>query len=179
MSEDSARSHIRDMVWGSVWGALALLLPMLFHPLGLGSHLMPMFAPLLLAALTLRPRTSLTLAVLIPPLSGFLTGMPPLLPPVAAMMSLEGLLMVSWLGFAFRRQRWNIYFCLAAAFILQRAARVLFILLAGAWMELPAGWLASAALVWGLPGAVLQTGLLPWAWREMGRKNLLSDDQAG
>ena len=153
-----------------------MLLPMLFHPLGLGTHLMPMFAPLILAGLTLHPRTSLTLAAAIPLLSGLFTGMPPLFPPMAAMMSVEGLLMISWLSVGFRRLDWNIYFCLAVAFVLQRVGRVLFILVVGNWFELPAGWLAAGALVWGLPGAALQMGLIPWVWKEMERKRIGSEE---
>ncbi len=161
MPAEPDRLYVRDLIWGGVWGALAVFLPLLLHPFGLGVHLMPMFLPLLIAALTLRPGTSLLLAVLVPLVSGAATGMPPLYPPVALLMLLEGAAMVLWL-YCFRR--WiggNIYLGLAAAFFLQRLVRVGFIFLARELVELPAGWLLVPALLWGLPGAALQTVAIP------------------
>ncbi len=155
------RLYLRDLIWGGLWGAMALFLPLLLHPFGLGVHLMPMFLPLLIAACSLRLSTALILAVVIPLLSGAATGMPPLYPPVALLMALEGAVMILWLAYSYRRRRWNPYLCLAAAFLLQRLVRVGFILLARELVDLPAGWLLLPALLWGLPGAALQTAVIP------------------
>ena len=155
------RLYLRDLIWGGLWGALALFLPLLLHPFGLGVHLMPMFLPLLIAACTLRLSTALILAVVIPLLSGAATGMPPLYPPVALLMVLEGTVMVLWLAGTYRRRRWNPYLCLAGAFLLQRLVRAGAILFLRELVELPAGWLLVPALLWGLPGAALQTAVIP------------------
>lgn len=161
MSAEPDRLYVRDLIWGGVWGALAIFLPLLLHPFGLGVHLMPMFLPLLIAALTLRLGTSLLLAVLVPLISGATTGMPPLYPPVALLMILEGGAMAVWLYYFSRRKKGNPYLGLAAAFLIQRLVRVGFILLARELVELPAGWLLVPALLWGLPGAALQTAVIP------------------
>jgi hypothetical protein len=161
MRAESDRLYLRDLIWGGLWGALALFLPLLFHPFGLGVHLMPMFLPLLIAAGTLRLSTALILAVVIPLLSGAATGMPPLYPPVAFLMVLEGAAMVLWTGVVYRRRGWNLYLCLVAAFVIQRLVRVGFIFLARELVEIPAGWLLVPALLWGLPGAALQTAVIP------------------
>ena len=150
------------MVWGGVWGALALFLPILFHPFGLGSHLMPMFLPLLIAGCTLHLRTSLILSVSIPLISAFFTGMPPLYPPIAIMMVLEALAMNLWLFWAYRKKGWNIYFVLITAFIIQRGVRVIFILIAKEVINIPSSWLLITVLFWGIPGVVIQTALIPW-----------------
>ena len=163
------------MIWGSVWGALALFLPMLLHPFGLGSHLMPMFAPLLIAALTLDLKVSLTLALTIPLISSLLTGMPPLFPPIALMMVLEAILMVIWIRATFQKFRWNIYPVLIGAFLVQRAARVIFIVAAAPLIDLPAGWLLGPVVIWGLPGAVIQAVLLPRVVRWLERGHYLAD----
>ena len=154
--------YIRDMVWGGVWGALALFLPILFHPFGLGSHLMPMFLPLLIVGCTLHLRTSLILSVSIPLISSLFTGMPPLYPPIAILMILEASAMNLWLFWAYRKKRWNIYFVLIAAFIIQRGVRVIFILAAQEFINLPGSWLLIPVLLWGLPGVAIQTALIPW-----------------
>jgi hypothetical protein len=154
--------YIRDMVWGGVWGALALFLPILFHPFGLGSHLMPMFLPLLIAGCTLHLRTSLILAVSIPLISSLFTGMPPLYPPIAILMILEALAMNLWLFWAYRKKRWNIYFALIAAFVIQRGVRIIFVMAAQEVITIPGSWLLIPVLLWGLPGVVIQTALIPW-----------------
>ena len=154
--------YIHDMVWGGVWGALALFLPVLFHPLGLGSHLMPMFLPLLIAGCTLHLRTALILSVSIPLISSLFTGMPPLYPPIAILMILEASAMNLWLFWAYRKKRWNIFFALIVAFLIQRVVRVIFILIAQQFIILPESWLMVWAVLWGLPGVVLQTALIPW-----------------
>jgi len=162
MKDHQKDLYIRDMIWGGVWGALALFLPLLFHPFGLGSHLMPMFLPLLIAGCTLHLRTILILSVSVPLISSVFTGMPPLYPPIAFMVILEVLTMNLWLFWAYRKNRWNIYFSLIIAFILQRGVRVVFILIAQEMINLPGSWLLIPALLWGLPGVVLQTALIPW-----------------
>jgi hypothetical protein len=154
--------YIRDMVWGGVWGALALFLPILFHPFGLGSHLMPMFLPLLIVGCTLHLRTGLILSVSIPLISSIFTGMPPLYPPIAILMILEASAMNLWLFWAYRKNRWNIFFALIVAFLIQRGVRIIFILIAQKFISLPGFWLLIPALLWGLPGAVIQTALIPW-----------------
>ena len=162
MNNPQQELYIRDMVWGGVWGALALFLPVLFHPLGLGSHLMPMFLPLLIAGCTLHLRTALILSVSIPLISSLFTGMPPLYPPIAILMILEASAMNLWLFWAYRKKRWNIFFALIVAFLIQRVVRVIFILIAQQFIILPESWLMVWAVLWGLPGVVLQTALIPW-----------------
>jgi hypothetical protein len=162
MYHQQKQLYIRDMVWGGVWGALALFLPILFHPFGLGSHLMPMFLPLLIVGCTLHLRTSLILSVSIPLISSLFTGMPPLYPPIAILMILEASAMNLWLFWAYRKNRWNIYFALIIAFIIQRGVRVVFVLVAQEVINIPGSWLLIPVLLWGLPGVVIQTALIPW-----------------
>lgn len=162
MKDKPNELYIRDMIWGGVWGALALFLPLLFHPFGLAALLMPLFLPLLIAGCTLHLRVSLVLALSIPLISSLFTGMPPLYPPVALLMVLEGLGMNLWLFLVYQKGRVNIYLSLAGAFLVQRAVRVIVILLAREVTPLPASWLLIPALLWGLPGAIIQVGIIPW-----------------
>jgi len=39
---------------------------------------------------------------------------------------------------------------------------VIFILAAQKFLDLPGSWLLIPVLLWGLPGVVIQTGLIPW-----------------
>ena len=161
------RRYIHDMIWGGVWGALGLLLPLLLHPFGLGSLLMPMFLPLLLAAATLRLQVSLILALAVPLISSLLTGMPPLFPPIVLMMMLEAFFMSLWLYWSYQKRSWNLIAVLILAFMVQRAVRVVFILALGRIIALPESWLIIPALIWGYPGALIQIGVIPWIIKEL------------
>ncbi|MDD2455264.1 MAG: methyltransferase domain-containing protein [Kiritimatiellae bacterium] len=79
----------RDLAYCAVFGAAALLLPTLFHALQLGRVFMPMYLPLVLLAFYVPPGPAALTALLIPALSGAVTGMPTLYPQSAPVMSLE------------------------------------------------------------------------------------------
>jgi len=154
------------MIWGGLWGALALILPLLLHPFGLGQYLMPMFLPLLIAGCTLNLRASLVLALTVPPLSSLLTGMPPLY-PVSLIMMVEGAMMVSWLFWSRRKKKHNIYFSLIVAFLLQRLAMLLYLFISPEVL--------LTALVFSLPGAAAQLIIIPWILKIMTEKGYLSE----
>jgi len=67
-----------------------------------------------------------------------------------------------WLFLVYQKGRVNIYLSLAGAFLVQRAVRVIVILLAREVIPIPASWLLIPALLWGLPGAIIQVGVIPW-----------------
>lgn len=156
---------VRDMIWGGVWGALALLLPLLLHPFGLGPYLMPMFLPLLIAGCTLYLRVSLVLALTVPLISSLLTGMPPLY-PVSFIMIVEGFLMISWLYWSYQKRKQNIYFSLIVSFLLQRGAMLLYLFIGREVLV--------TALIFSLPGVVAQLILIPWILKIMARQGYLS-----
>jgi len=83
----------RDLAYCGLFGAAALLLPVLFHLVHLGHIFMPMYLPLVTLAFFVRPGMSALTALVVPLLSGAVTGMPPFYPPVAPVMSVELALM--------------------------------------------------------------------------------------
>ncbi|MEW6082784.1 MAG: ECF transporter S component [Bacillota bacterium] len=81
--------RIRQLIWGALFVALALFLPMAFHAVGLGRIFLPMHIPVLMAGLLAGPSVGLTVGITSPILSAILTGMPPLMPPTAQVMLFE------------------------------------------------------------------------------------------
>ena len=69
--------------------ALGLTLPVVFHAVGLGSKFLPMLLPLLLNGFLSPLGWALFTGAVTPLTSALVTGMPPLYPPVAAVMSVE------------------------------------------------------------------------------------------
>ena len=85
----SRRPSPHDLAYCGVFGAAALLLPVLFHLVHLGRVLMPMYLPLVTLPFFVKPLPAAVTAAVAPVLSGAVTGMPPFYPPVAVMIAVE------------------------------------------------------------------------------------------
>jgi hypothetical protein len=83
----SASATAHQAALAGVLSALGIALPVLFHMVGLGRVFLPMHLPVLVAGLVLRPRIAWTVGMVVPLLSSFLTGMPPM--PLAILMAVE------------------------------------------------------------------------------------------
>ena len=67
----------RELAYCGLFGAAAMLLPVVFHLLKLGSMFMPMYLPLIALAFFVGPLPAALTSFMTPLLSGVLTGMPP------------------------------------------------------------------------------------------------------
>lgn len=152
----------RDLAYCAVFGAAALLLPTVFHAIQLGRVFMPMYLPLVLLAFYVPPGPAALTALLIPVLSGAVTGMPPFYPPVAPVMSLELALMAAVIGglrkAAPRLPSWA---ALAVTLALGRVTAAALSYAAAAVMGLPAGFVAGISLLSGWPGILLMMVVIP------------------
>lgn len=158
------KQHIRprEAAFAGVFGAAAMLLPVLFHMIQLGKVFMPMYLPLVALAFFVRPLTAATTACIVPLLSALLTGMPPLHPPVAVLMSVELALMASIIAAATSHfPRASPYLVLIPVLLLGRFAYVGLVYVVAQLMELPAAFLAGASLLSGWPGIVLMIVAIP------------------
>jgi len=152
----------RELAYCGLFGAAALLLPVLFHLMHLGHIFMPMYLPLVALAFFVPPKDSALTALLVPLLSGAVTGMPPFFPPVAPVMSVELALMAFLIGIfrvAFPRVPALITLILTLA--VGRIVNVVLLYAAAKIMSLPAGFAASISLLSGWPGLLLMTAVIP------------------
>ncbi len=152
----------RELAYCGVFGAAALLLPVLFHLLQLGRVFMPMYLPLVALAFYVRPLPAALTAALVPLLSALVTGMPPLFPPVALSMALELAAMAAAL--AAGRQLWPRLPSLALLIPVLLAGRGLSFALAYLFwwaMDLPAEVAAGISLLSGWPGLLLILVTIP------------------
>lgn len=152
----------RDLAYCGLFGAAALLLPVLFHMINLGHVFMPMYLPLVLLAFYVRPLPSALTALAVPLLSAGLTGMPPLFPPVAWCMALElagmALIISGW------HRRWprtNPWLILIPVLLAGRFFQAGLVYLCSLLLELPAGFLAGLSIVSGWPGILLMLLVIP------------------
>lgn len=155
------------MVISAAMGALALALPVAFHAVGLGSRFLPMLLPLLINGYLSRWPWAVATGLLIPWISAFATGMPPLFPPIAAIMSLEGAVLAAAAAAA---SRLPLPISAALAIAAGRATALAATYAAAAWLDLPPGFASLALLVQGLPGVVLQWIVTPLAVAALRRR---------
>ncbi len=163
--------------------ALAVTLPMGFHAAGIGRTFSPLFLPLLLNGFLVPPGWAVLTGAVSPIASGLMTGMPPFYPPVALIMTAEGAVLGGVAAWLFNWTRPSVWLPLGAAVVLGRCTSlVLTWQLAGAF-GLPQAFSATASLVQGLPGTILQCTVVPVVVRLLlKRRSLLlraeDDEQA-
>jgi hypothetical protein len=162
------------MIVSAAMGALALALPVAFHAVGLGSRFLPMLLPLLVNGYLSRWPWAVATGLLIPWISAFATGMPPLYPPIAAIMSAEAAVLA---GAAALTARLPLPLSVALAVAAGRATALAGAYAAAAWLELPPGFASLALLAQGLPGVVLQLVVTPLAVAALRRRGGLLLDE--
>ncbi len=144
--------------------ALGLILPYVTsHGIGIpGNILLPMHIPVILIGFLYGPTIGFLLGIIIPTLSFFLTGMPPIimLPIMIVELSLYGLVS----GLMYKKFKLNSYVSLFCAMIVGRIGYMttLYILTHVLMLE-SFGKVASVvtAVVAGLPGIIIQIVFIP------------------
>ncbi|MCX7973661.1 MAG: ECF transporter S component [Candidatus Aminicenantes bacterium] len=150
-----------QLILGGIMLALALALPIAFHLVGLGSSFLPMFYPIILAGLLLELKVASLVGSLAPLISSWLTGMPPLFPPIAFVMMVEGLVMTSVAFLTYQKKKMNIYLSLIFIVLAERITLLILVLFISSWLELPSLVLGPASLLKGLPGIIIIFLLIP------------------
>ncbi|MCL1919457.1 MAG: DUF3144 domain-containing protein [Kiritimatiellaeota bacterium] len=161
----------RDLATCGLFGAAALLLPVLFHLFQIGRVFMPMYLPLVALAFFAHPAAAALTAFLVPLLSGFVTGMPPFMPPIAFVMSIELALMaalIGALGVVFPRL--PAWVKLAVALAVGRVVNAALLYAAARVFNLPATFVAAISLLSGWPGLILMMLVIPALVRITGRR---------
>jgi hypothetical protein len=147
-------------------GALGLLLPIAFHALGWGGKVfLPMHLPIVVAGFLVSPATAISLGIVVPLLSGALTGMPPLAPPLALLMAMELAAKAGVASVLYRTLRAPMWLALPIALAADWVVIILAASFAGGFFAVKA---APAQYVWaviviGLPGTILQLIMVPTA----------------
>lgn len=109
-------SRARELSLAGLLGALGLLLPIGFHMLGwLGKVFLPMHLPIVVGGFLLSAGTAAGLGLIVPLLSGALTGMPPF--PLAPLMSAELAVKAVVASLLYRRLGAPMWLALPAALI--------------------------------------------------------------
>ncbi|WP_432408088.1 ECF transporter S component [Wukongibacter sp. M2B1] len=153
----------KDLIYGSFFLALGLIIPYFFHLLGIGGQIfLPMHLPVLLCGFILGSRYGLIVGFITPLLSSILTGMPPIYPVGFAMaFELSAYGFIS--GYLYNKMRWNVIPSLASAMLIGRVmsgiANYLLITFGGKQFILK--MFLTAAFIRSIWGIVIQLILIP------------------
>ncbi len=152
-----------DLLLGGLFGALAIVLPFLFHLIGAGTILLPMFLPIVALAFLADYRVVLSVAVLCPLVSWVITGgtMPPLMPPIMPIMILELILISALIFILYQVYHIDIYLVLILIALVDRVLLFFLFLLLGNLLVKYAQAFSLIVVLHGLPGFVLQFILVP------------------
>lgn len=156
------RFSATEMAYCGLFGAAALLLPLLFHLFHLGQLFMPMYLPLVALGYFVRPLPAVVTAMVTPLLSGAVMGMPPFFPPVAVFMALELSVMAALIAWAYLLwPRANEWLVLVPTLLLGRVLYVGLVYLFSLFVNLPARFMAGLSLMSGWPGIILMVVVVP------------------
>jgi niacin transporter len=108
--------------------------------------------------------------LLAPLISCFVTGMPPLYPPMVVVVALEGAVLGGVASAVFRSGRGSRWAALSIAVVAGRAAAAGATWLLAFGFNLPPGLSAAAVLVQGMPGVVLQLVVVPVVVEQLSRR---------
>ena len=141
--------------------ALALALPLFFHLFGLGSVFLPMLLPVITAGFLIEWQTAVSVGFLAPLLSAFLTGMPPIVPPIAFMMMVELALLGLMPALLYRKLRMNLYVTLVVTLIVNRGMVFLLRFILAQFFHIPGLVYSLAVITAGFPGIAIQLIVVP------------------
>jgi hypothetical protein len=150
-----------DVLLGGLLMALALVFPVIFHMVGLGSSFLPMFFPVMAAGFILALPAAVVVGFMSPLVSALLTGMPPFFPPIAFIMMVEGVVLAALPVFLYQRYKMNIWATAVIAMLVDRLVLLISVLLLSRLLQLPEGVLTVTALIRGIPGTILIPLVIP------------------
>ena len=156
------RLEPRDLAYAGLFGAAALLLPLLFHVVHLGHVFMPMYIPLVALAFFVRPLPAAVTAFIVPLLSGAVTGMPPFFPPIAVFMAIELGIMAGLIAIVVGR--WpttNEWLVVVPVLLFGRVLYVALVYACSLVIALPAAFMAGLSFLSGWPGLILMIVVVP------------------
>lgn len=171
-------NSVREMVLAGLFIAIGVVLPAMFHFVGLGSTFLPMHIPVLIAAFILGFPYAVAVGMITPLLSSLITGMPPIF-PVMPYMVFELGAYAAVVSFLSRKMKLNIYVSLLGSMIAGRlvagVAVWVLVMFFGAKFASPLIFIISAVTT-GLPGIIIQLVLIPPVILLFKRANIIRNE---
>lgn len=174
-------SPLKNLTGTAACIALALVLPALFHAVGLGHTFLPLHLPVFLCGLAFGGTYGALCGLITPILSSLISGMPPIFPQ-AVTMCIELLVYGFIAGYFYRTKKLNIFVSIISSMLIGRLVYLVakLAIYGIADMIKEETWylmLANTALGYtkAFPGIILQLILLPLLIKGLEKSNLLAE----
>jgi len=161
---------LRGMIASAAMAALAIILPIAFHAVGLGAKFMPMVLVLMLNGFLSPWPWAMLAGAVVPIASSLLTGMPPFYPPVCLTMSVEMMLTAGLAALLYRLSRPRIWPALILTILFNRATSLALTYFLADKFGLPPRIVSLAYFAQGLPGIALQLTVIPLVVSTLARR---------
>jgi hypothetical protein len=156
------QTSVKHLTLSALFVALGILIPILFHGLGLGSTFLPMFWPVAVCAFFVRIPFAVAVGGLTPLVSTLLTSMPPLSPPVLPKMVVELIVLGGLTAWLYRKTNWGIFWLILIGLIASRIMNFLISAALAPILGLPSMWVAVGSTAKGFPGTIIILVLVPF-----------------
>jgi len=175
--EKSNTINVKKLLYAGALIALGILLPQAFHMFGQGAGmtLLPIHIPVLLAGAILGGVYGGAVGAIVPMLSFFITGMPPM--PLLWFMMFE--LIGYGVAMGVLTKKCNVYVALLLSMV---AGRIVYAIAIGAGSMLfgmDAAFMTHtafmASIVRGMPGMIVQIAIIPIIYKQLKNGGLLFD----
>jgi len=152
----------KKITWSAIFIALGVLLPILFHTLGIGSVFLPMFWPIALCAYYLAVPYAVAVGIITPIISTLLTGMPPLSPPIVYIMIFELSFLAGTTSFLYHKTNLGIFWPLLIGLMISRFVLFLTVIPLANVLGLPPQLASAVTVLKGIPGVIVILVIVPF-----------------
>lgn len=166
--------EVKNMTLAALFIALGVLLPIVFHAVGLGSIFLPMLLPVAVSAYFLPVSVAACVGAITPLVSALLTGMPPLSPPIAQVMVFECAALAICAAWLHRNKRLPVIISLLSGLLVSRIVLLLLSFLLMPLLGLPAQVFSWFFVIKGTPGIIMIMVLVPLVVRYLQPKGSTS-----
>jgi hypothetical protein len=144
---------VKNLTLSALFITLGVLIPIIFHGLGLGSILLPMFWPVAACPFFIPISYAVAVGALTPLVSTFLTSMPPL--PILPKMVVELIVLGGLIAWLYRKTNWGIFWLILIGLIASRIMNFFISAALAPILGLPSMWVAVASTVKGFLGVII------------------------
>lgn len=169
------RPDPREVVVGGLFCAVGVVLPILFHAIGLGKTFLPMHLPILILGLLTSPAVAACGGFITPFASWFLTGMPPM--PTVLLMAVELPTLGASASLLRRWLRLPLIACVIGAIAVRCLCDIALAYTIAPLLQLPPGAFGLASIAAGVPGIILQVVAAPPIVLLIERSRRLQDER--
>jgi hypothetical protein len=152
---------VKNLTLSALFIALGVLIPILFHGLGLGSVFLPMFWPVATCPFFVPVSYAVAVGALTPLVSTLITSMPPLSPPVLPKMVVELIVLAGLTAWLYRKTNWGVFWLILIGLIASRMMNFFISAALAPILGLPSMWVALASTAKGMLGTFIILILIP------------------